>query len=260
MHLSYTSLVDADACPHRFKLKYIDKIKTFTNSIDTIFGNLMHECVQGFLMHKRTKDETRKYFFRWWKTFYKIYKKHLDDKKTVSFLRAGLNCLSHLDTSFEDCEALTVEEKLYMPISEDHPNIGFKGYIDLVMFKGNSLVIADLKTTGSSFMFEKYLDDIKRFQLVYYKNYYAQKYDIDPSEIDVYFITLEKAPTSKQPIRFIQDSPSPRLVKESKDLINRTIDKIERGEFVKNRNACINTKTKIQCPFLDTAHCPKEID
>jgi len=218
----------------------------------------MHKCIQDFLQKKRTIPETKKYFWRWWRTFYRIYKKHLGGKQVGNLLRAGLNIISHAEESFKGCETLSTEERLEMPISLEHPELNFKGFVDLVMFRDNQLLIADLKTTKSAYMFEKYLDALKRHQLTFYKTYYARKHDIDLDDIDVCFIALEKAPTAKNPIQFLPETSGYRKIAKSQELITETINMVQRGEFPKNRNSCYDEKTKIKCPFFQTPHCPED--
>ena len=255
MHISYSSIKDAQDCSYRFKLKVKDGIKLYTPSIDTIFGTLMHTCIQDFLLKKRDTAQTKKYFHRAWKTFWKLYKKHLDEAKVKQFLRAGLNILDHMEAAFEGCEVLTVEEKLAMPIVPERPEIDFLGFIDLVMFRKDQLVIVDLKTTGSAFMFTKYLDDTKRHQLTLYKAYYSKKHNIDLTDIDICFVVLEKAPTSKTPIVFVPDHAGVERVEEAQTLVRKILHLYDHGPYPKNLLACHNEKTGITCPYYHTQHC-----
>ena len=48
-HISYSELKEWTDCPWKHKLNYIDKHRTFTDSIHTVFGTAMHEVIQVYL-------------------------------------------------------------------------------------------------------------------------------------------------------------------------------------------------------------------
>ncbi len=254
-HISYSSIKDSKECRYRFKLKVVDGIKIYKPSIDTVFGTLMHNCVQDYLLKKRDVPQTKRKFHRTWKTFWKVYGRYLDEAKVRQFLRAGLNIISHMESAFEGCEVLTVEEKLAMPIVPERPEIDFLGFIDLVMFRKDQLIIVDLKTAANAWSFTKYLDDTKRHQLTLYKSYYSKKHDIDLTEIDICFVVMEKAPTSKEPIQFVPDFAGLERIKEAEQLVRETVELYDNGPYTKNLAACCNEKTGITCPYYKTQHC-----
>jgi len=47
--ISYSQYSMYAQCPHRWKLNYIDNLRTFTQSIHTLFGTAFHETLQGYL-------------------------------------------------------------------------------------------------------------------------------------------------------------------------------------------------------------------
>ncbi len=47
--ISFSQMTIFNNCPHRWKLQYKDKIKTFTSSIHTVFGTAIHEAIQKYL-------------------------------------------------------------------------------------------------------------------------------------------------------------------------------------------------------------------
>lgn len=254
MHFSFSSIKTAKECPYRFKLQYIDRIAIRQNSIDTIFGKLIHACVQNILLKKTTEEGAQHHFFRTWKRFCKMYCKRLPADKMLPFLRAGINILEHVNEAFEGYETLTSEELLYEPleINSEHQ---FKGFIDVVLRKDNRIVIVDLKTSPSAYMFQKYLDPIKSYQLSYYKNYYASKHNIPLDSIDVLFIVLEKNPTSKRPIQFIPQSSGTKKIHNALQVLNNTLGLVNNERYPKNRTQCYDEKTKIRCPYYQTEFC-----
>lgn len=253
MHLSYSSLKDKHDCGFRFKLKHIDKVPTFQSSIDTVFGTLVHQCIQKYLSEERDQKQARAYFVKRWQKLYQVYKKYLDVKKVKRYLLAAINIIGHLDECFDGWELVAVEELLMEPVSENHKDVDFKGFLDLVMTKNGRLAIADLKTTKTTWAFNRFLTEMSQLQLIYYKTYYSQKHNVDLDDIDLYYITLEKTPTSKQPIQFLCQPYDRNLVKKSENLLESTIHDIQINEYSKNREACVNNG--IKCPFFETEHC-----
>ena len=47
--ISYSQYSMYEQCNHRWKLNYVDKHRTFTDSIHTLFGTAMHEVIQVYL-------------------------------------------------------------------------------------------------------------------------------------------------------------------------------------------------------------------
>ena len=44
--ISYSQYSQWDVCPYKWKLNYVDKLGTWTDSIHTLFGTSMHEVLQ----------------------------------------------------------------------------------------------------------------------------------------------------------------------------------------------------------------------
>ena len=58
-NISYSQFSMWSKCPYRWKLNYIDKHRSFSDSIHTVFGTSMHEVFQTYLnvMYSRTIKE-----------------------------------------------------------------------------------------------------------------------------------------------------------------------------------------------------------
>jgi hypothetical protein len=255
-HLSFSAIKDASECPYRFKLGNIDKIRLRKQSIDTIFGTLLHNCIQDYLFQNIDIEVVKKKFIRIWKRFCKLYVKHLNWQKISQFLFAGVNIIKHVPAAFEGYTAIAVEEKLEIPIGEKHEHVNFKGYVDLVLKnKDDKLLIADLKTAKSAYMFGKYLDAMKRNQLRYYRHFYAKKHNLKAEDIDTCFIVLEKDPASKAPIQFLNEKVTTRTTNNSLKIIDNLIESVKKEEFPKNKESCWNEKGGFGCNYYKTEHC-----
>ncbi len=255
-HLSFSAIKDASECPYRFKLGNIDKIRLRKQSIDTIFGTLLHNCIQEYLFEGTDIEIVKKKFIRTWKRFCKLYVKYLNWNKISQFLFAGVNILKHTPAAFEGYTAVAVEEKLEIPIDEKHEHVNFKGYIDIVLKdKDGKIVIADLKTARSAYMFYTYLDATKRSQLRYYRHFYAKKHNLNADDIGTCFIVLEKDPSSQMPIQFLDEKVTTRTTKNSLKIIDNLIESVRKEEFPKNKKACWNEKGGFGCNYYKTEHC-----
>lgn len=254
MQISYSAIKDALECPYRFKLRTIDRIRIFQNSIHTVFGTIMHQCIQNHLTLRLTQDQTQQYFKRIWRKFCGLYRKNLDFELIKQYFLAGTNIIKHIDTQFKDYAVIAIEQEISTPIKKES-DVNFKGYIDLLLDEKTVPVIADLKTAKDTKSFCKYLTPIKRYQLVYYQKYFAQQFDYLPEDIKLLFIVLEKDPQSTDPIQFVEFKTSKKDLKNSAAVMEQTLKRIENNDFPKNKTQCYNEFTGIKCPFYKTQYC-----
>ena len=47
--ISYSQYSQWAVCPHKWKLNYIDGLRTFKGNIHTLFGSAMHDVLQTYL-------------------------------------------------------------------------------------------------------------------------------------------------------------------------------------------------------------------
>ena len=47
--ISYSQYSQWAVCPHKWKLNYIDELRTFKGNIHTLFGSAMHDVLQTYL-------------------------------------------------------------------------------------------------------------------------------------------------------------------------------------------------------------------
>jgi hypothetical protein len=86
---------------------------------------------------------------------------------------------------------LNIEERLEVPINK---NLNFLGFLDVVLEnkKENKIKIIDIKTSYSTWSDKKKKDKFTRMQLLFYKKYYSEKYNIDMDNIEVEFMILKR--------------------------------------------------------------------
>ena len=94
-----------------------------------------------------------------------------------------------------------------VPIDDEYNGVGVLGYIDVLMrnTKTGKIKVIDLKTSTMGWKKEK-TDPMKRGQLLFYKKFIADRYNVDISMVDVEFIIIKRIVWDKGdwPVKWIQ--------------------------------------------------------
>jgi len=210
LHISWSQFKTWRACPWSWKLTYIDKKSIFTDNIHTLFGKVMHTVIQTYLktlynstikeadeldLNKMLEDEMKL-------TFLQIKKETgekcctLDDM--VEFYKDGVAILDFLKKkramyfSKKGYELAGIELKLEYDLPK---NISFIGYIDLIIKDTihNKIKIYDLKTSTRSWNKYKKADKEQTTdQLLLYKQFYSDQFNVPLDKIDVEFFILKR--------------------------------------------------------------------
>ena len=220
-HISYTQLSAWMECPRRWREMYIDKIKTPPN-IYFSFGTAMHETLQEYmeLMYNKGQqhadefdahaDFTERFMNEYKADTEKLGKQVTTQKILIEFMNDGLNIidffLRHRQEHFQKhgWKLLGIEMPILVAPHEDYPNVKMMGKLDLVMFDEtmHRVVIWDIKTSTRGWMKHDKENKAKTSQMVIYKKYFAEQYNVPVENIDVrYFIVKRKIPDNpKYPI------------------------------------------------------------
>ena len=200
-------------CPYQWYLRYVEKIRPFTSSMNTVFGTAMHEVLQEYLrvMYEESGVAADKLpivemLHEKMAFHYSEEKKKNEDmdfsslEEITEFYEDGLSILkwfkSHrkLFFSSKGIELLGIEVHISQPI-ESNPNVFFDGYIDLIIYDKDldTIYIYDFKTSkkGWSDKYEK-RDESKIDQILWYKKYFSKQYEIDEDKIKVVFFILKR--------------------------------------------------------------------
>ena len=213
-NISYTQLSAWTECPHRWKEMYIDKVKTPPN-IYFSFGTAMHETLQEYmeLMYNKGQQHADEFdahadFTERFMNEYKADTEKLGEQVTtqkilIEFMNDGLNIidffLRHRQEHFQKhgWKLLGIEMPILVAPHEDYPNVKMMGKLDLVMFDEtlHRVVIWDIKTSTRGWMKHDKENKAKTSQMVMYKKYFAEQYNVPVESIDVrYFIVKRKIP------------------------------------------------------------------
>jgi len=262
--VSFSSLTDWKLCPFYYKLVNIDKLRTFTKNIWTVYGGLLHRHVQAVLMDKVQPDVSAKKFERVWRKFCGIYSKQVakdlkegvDPKKfSIPAITIILNIKDKFTEQYGTFKVLETEEWLREKCFEEFSQ-SFVGCLDIaIQLQDGSIVIADFKSCESNYAFNKFKDKYKDYQLVLYKHFYARKHNIDPGNIETFFITMERNPNSKNPLKFCRVTSGGRKVKNAIAWLQSSLEGINGGRFLRNKMACYKFGEKHPCAFCKTPYC-----
>ena len=167
-------------------------------------------------------------------------------KRIIPEIEAALN------QYFEEYEVLAVELPLFEPIVGEE-EYQFKGYIDAVVTTPDGKVhIFDWKTCSWGWDMKKRSDPIIAYQLTLYKNYFCQKMDVDPKNVETHFALLKRT-AKKENVEFFRVTSGPRKTENALKLLNTALYNIKNKRHIKNRLSCTGG---YGCKFYKTEHCP----
>ena len=278
--ISHSQFTAYNECNLKWKLRYIDKLSLSGGSIHTLFGSAMHTVLQEYLttMYNKSiveaerlkldvmlKEQMIKEFniirARW-----KMIP--CEQKEMVEFYQDGVEIIKHFKKHRnkyfmkKNYELIGVEVPIFMNIQE---GVQLKSFLDVVIRNKVSgrITIIDLKTSTRSWTDFHKKNFYKKAQLLMYKQFYSEKFDVPLENIDVYFLILKRKIAKKS------DWPISRLQKfepaHGKPSVNKTMKafndfrelifdskgnhRIDRQYPAKPGSAC-----KF-CEFYDTEHC-----
>lgn len=195
-------------CPHRWYLDFVKKLRIFDESIHTCFGTAVHETIQLYIetLYKKSANEANE--INLMEHFKNGFERELDkikDKLVVSdndkeeFIEDGYailksfsnvtNRIKHFPSN--KYEFIGVEDEILTPIKN---NVEFMCLIDLVLKEKSTgrYRIIDIKTSTRGWNEYQREDPAKFSQVLLYKAFFSQKYNIPLNMIDVEFFILKR--------------------------------------------------------------------
>jgi len=260
-HISFSEYQLLSSCTYRHKLQYMDKIKT-PGGPALYFGSLIHKALENIVIGKEFTDEqfetelkqsTIKFAHELEKPENKIFKKiqaELKEKHIKKMLTGGKYLLEVVrNTGWQEYETIGVEIPVYEDLSD---NKKFKGFIDWIYKKDGQYYIADFKTSEKGWGPYNRKDEVKRYQLLLYKWFFAQANNIPLENINVQFIILKWAGKANT-IEFFNIPSSEKKIKKVVAKLEQAVVMLgqDKRAIMKNRAACRF------CPFENTTYCNK---
>ena len=208
--VSYSQYSMWSSCPQQFKLNYIDKLGESSANIHTIFGSAMHETIQHFLsvmygvtkkqaleldLEMMLKDKLVEHFTKEKEkltegtpcTREELEEFYGDGRQIIQYFKSKLDKL-YTKSGFE---LVAIEMPLNAQIKE---GVHFIGFIDIVLkdISSGEIIIVDLKTSTSGWNKYQKADKIKTAQMLLYKKFYSEKYDIPLEKVKVEYQILKR--------------------------------------------------------------------
>jgi RecB family exonuclease len=208
--VSYSQFSLYAKCPLRWKLDYIDNLRTYEDNINTLFGTAFHNTVQHYLQvlyaesAKKADEIDLNVYLQ--EQMYAEYKKAVE-KKNGQHFSTPKELAEFLQDGIEILKYLKRHRRVYFP-SKQHKlmgveiplslnlkgNIRFIGFIDIVIHdeRNNRIKVWDIKTSTSGWNKYQKADQTKTAQLILYKEFYAKQYNWDPELIDVEYLIVRR--------------------------------------------------------------------
>ena len=273
-NVSYSQFSMYRSCPHKWALQYKDGHKIFSSTIHTVFGTALHEVLQHYLdiMYEQSAaaaDRLDIYtmFEDALREEYRIqYKKnknqHFSDSEELrEFYEDGVEIIKtfkrkkgqHFNKKgwyLVGCEIpiITKPNKFYN-------NVIYQGYLDIVMYHEptQTFKIIDIKTSTRGWNDKVKKDEDKQFQLILYKKFFAEQFNIPVNNIDIEFFILKRKVYDHPDYfipriqTFVPASGKVKLNKADKAL-NNFIEEVFDKNGYKDKNY-VPTPSKWNCTF-----------
>lgn len=208
--VSYSQFSMYLQCPKKWKLDYIDGLRTYDQNINTTFGTAFHNTVQHYLtvMYNESVKKAEEIDLK------SYLKEDMMKEYKAALLQNGNNHYStaeQLAEYYEDGAAILDYFKKHRSAyftSKQHTLLGievplslgvrdgikFTGFIDIVIRddRDGRIKIYDLKTSTTGWNKYQKADKSKTSQMILYKEFYAKQYGVNVEDIDVEYVIVRR--------------------------------------------------------------------
>jgi hypothetical protein len=277
-HVSNSQVSIYSQCPHRWNLEYIQKIGEYETNIYLIFGTSMHTVIQKYLLtlyNESVKnanemdldqmliDEMKSEFA---KSLEKGDPNPCTKAEMIEFYYDGIKIFRYMVSHQKEFfpkrkhKLLGIESNLDLPYGP----VNFVGYLDVVILneKTQKIKIIDLKTSTNGWNKWQKMDKIKTNQLLFYKKFYGEKYNVKINDIQIEYLILKRKLyenidyPQKRIQRFVPANGVPSVNKAMAELDALVTEGFtEDGEYNTDRKyqarSGKNNRNCTYCPFKD---------
>lgn len=212
-NISYSQMSIFRGCPYRWKLQYKDKIRRFTSSIHTVFGTAIHETLQSYLglMYNVSTvaadglDMEGTFQSNFINEYQKQYKSNNDShfssaEEMREFFEDGMGILTWFKKrktkyfSKRGWHLVGCEIPIVIAPNKMYNNVLYTGFLDIVMYHEptNTFKIIDIKTSTRGWGDKDKKNEDKQFQLLLYKQFFSEQYNIPIDSIDIEFFIVKR--------------------------------------------------------------------
>ena len=210
--ISYSQYSMYSQCPKHWELAYVKNLRTFSQSIHTVFGTAMHETLQHYLtvMYDDSvkaadaidiKEYLKDQMYTLYKEAVEKMGEHFSNKFELGeFYEDGVAILDWFKRkrgayfSRKNEELLGIETPIYHPVNDKNDKVMMLGYLDVVIRNKvtDTITIIDIKTSTRGWNKYQKADKNKTSQLVLYKKYFAEQYGFDVEKIDIKYMIVKR--------------------------------------------------------------------
>jgi hypothetical protein len=280
--ISYSQLSMFNECPKKWSLQYKEGYKQFTSTIHTVFGTAFHETLQQYLTvffeqsgaeadRLNTSEILEEKLREEYKRQYKSNQnKHFTEPGELrEFYEDGVEIIREFTKnkgkyfSKRGWHLVGIELPLILNPHMKYPNIMFQAYLDVVLYHEptNSLKIIDIKTSKQGWSKKEKANEQKQYQLIAYKKYFSEIYNIPLDNIEIEFMIVKRKPFQSEDfvIKRIQIfKPASGKVKLNK--VSKSIENFVESAFDRNGFKEVEHQPKINdnckwCSFYKTHLC-----
>lgn len=274
--VSYSQFSMWSSCPHKWYLTYVENKQPYQASIHTVFGTAFHETLQEYItvMYNESgaaadrMDLVALFQSKFAEVYSKEYKAagaHFSSPQEMGeFYEDAVAILDWIKKNrnkiftIRKMRLLGIELPLLLKVQN---NLFYKAFIDFALYDEdlNKIYIYDIKTSTRGWSDNDKRDDSKISQVLLYKQYFAQQFDVDVEEIEVEFFIVKRKiwEQSEYPIPRVQSfKPASGKVKRKQAIdnfqffINDCFDQVGKPQiksYIKN----VGEKSCKWCPYND---------
>ncbi len=274
--VSYSQFSMWSSCPHKWYLTYVENKQPYQASIHTVFGTAFHETLQEYItvMYNESgaaadrMDLVALFQSKFAEVYSKEYKAagaHFSSPQEMGeFYEDAVAILDWIKKNrnkiftIRKMRLLGIELPLLLKVQN---NLFYKAFIDFALYDEdlNKIYIYDIKTSTRGWSDNDKRDDSKISQVLLYKQYFAQQFDVDVEEIEVEFFIVKRKiwEQSEYPIPRVQSfKPASGKVKRKQavdnfqSFINDCFDQVGKPQiksYIKN----VGEKSCKWCPYND---------
>lgn len=254
-HISFSELKIWNECAFKHKLVYKDQIKKFLGNEYTAFGTAIHHVCEKVVYDDKI-DLLSEFNSKFLEELKLLKKNKVElNQDLVSKMRDQVKNIVHLilpslKEYFKKFEIVSVEEDLMIPVEDSE--LMFKGFIDLVIKTPDGKYhIIDWKSCSWGWDSKRKADRMTTYQLTLYKHFFAQKHNLDPSNIETHFALLKRTAKSNN-VELFRVTSGAKKTENALNLLNKAIYNITKDKHIKNRLSCTSG---FGCEFYNTQHC-----
>jgi hypothetical protein len=264
-HVSFSEIKEHDECAHKHWLKHVQKVNLFKPNVHTEFGTSVHEVGEHFLNTQEIDASigVKEIRERWKK--YKLNEPDEDGEPPEHdeeyYVKAAENVVDEipmfLDLTFPNWKPVAAEFYLYEPLPF-RKDMSFKGYIDGIIQTEqdpDEYLILDWKTCQKPWKPWKRNYEILKYQLIYYREFWAAKQKIPKDSVRCGFVTLTYGEEWTGPrCELIEVTPKRIRRQSALKVLTNMVRSVQAGNHPKTYKNKWGSNCKF-CDFAETKYC-----